>query len=49
MLRIKELEETYSELSIKYNEQNANYLRYKDIVESNSSKYKSVENLSKEL
>ncbi|CAD8080855.1 unnamed protein product [Paramecium sonneborni] len=49
MLRIKELEDTYSELQIKYNEQNANYLRYKDIVESNSSKYKSVENLSKEL
>ncbi|CAD8172970.1 unnamed protein product [Paramecium octaurelia] len=49
MLRIKELEETYSELSIRYNEQNANYLRYKDIVDSNSSKYKSVENLSKEL
>ncbi|CAD8097873.1 unnamed protein product [Paramecium sonneborni] len=49
MLRIKELEQQFSELNIKFNEQNANYLKYKDIVDSNSSKYKNVDNLTKEI
>ncbi|CAK89186.1 unnamed protein product (macronuclear) [Paramecium tetraurelia] len=49
MLRIKELEQQFQELSVKYNEQNANYLKYKEIIDSNSSKYKNVDNLTKEI
>ncbi|CAD8085378.1 unnamed protein product [Paramecium primaurelia] len=49
MLRIKELEQQFQELTIKYNEQNANYIKYKEIIDANSSKYKNVENLTKEI